>query len=159
MAQQANPHRIELPCGWPQRVRSAMLHVIALSQYATAYTHSREIDGRITHVRFPTACPSEKPHPRCSVTWAVVKRGGRGGTQLGSRAIRRCRDSAIDRPVSRRLGRRPCGDSNRGACSSIGACAAPLSTCQNRSFAALLRTSGPHCPTQAGTLNSVRLRA
>ena len=38
MTKQKNPPRITLPRGWPRRVRSAMLHVIALAQYAMAHT-------------------------------------------------------------------------------------------------------------------------
>ena len=36
----ANSPRIPLPKGWPTRVKSAMLHVISLAQYAAVYTRS-----------------------------------------------------------------------------------------------------------------------
>ena len=51
MSQQANLPRIELPQGWPQHVRSAMLHIIALAQYAVAYSHSWAANGRIARLR------------------------------------------------------------------------------------------------------------
>jgi putative transposase len=51
MAQQADSPRIHLPRGWPRRVRSAMLHVISLGQYAMAFTRSCAVDGRIARVR------------------------------------------------------------------------------------------------------------
>ena len=37
MAGKTNPPRIGLPRGWPRHVRSAMLHVISLGTYASAY--------------------------------------------------------------------------------------------------------------------------
>ncbi len=40
MAKQKNPPRIPLPHGWSRSVKSAMLHVLSLAQYAMAYTHS-----------------------------------------------------------------------------------------------------------------------
>ena len=51
MTQHPNLPRIELPRGWPRHVRSAMLHVIALGQYAVAYTRSWAVNGRIARVR------------------------------------------------------------------------------------------------------------
>jgi hypothetical protein len=51
MATHTNPPRNRLPRGWPRRVRSAMLHVIALGQYALAYARGWATDGRIAHVR------------------------------------------------------------------------------------------------------------
>ena len=39
MAGEKKP-RIPLPRGWTSHVRSAVLHVIALAQYATVYTRS-----------------------------------------------------------------------------------------------------------------------
>ena len=40
MTERSNRPRIPLPKGWPQRVRSALLHVMSLAQYAAVYTHS-----------------------------------------------------------------------------------------------------------------------
>jgi putative transposase len=51
MDEHENPRTIPLPRGWPGRVKSAMLHVIALSQYAVAYTRSWAVNGRIARVR------------------------------------------------------------------------------------------------------------
>ncbi|MHC4089817.1 MAG: hypothetical protein ACYSUQ_14200 [Planctomycetota bacterium] len=51
MAKHAHPPRIHLPRGWPRRVKSAVLHVIALGQYTVAYARSWAVDGRITRVR------------------------------------------------------------------------------------------------------------
>ncbi|MCP4246450.1 MAG: DDE-type integrase/transposase/recombinase [bacterium] len=51
MAKHANSRSILLPRGWPRHVKSAILHVIALAQYAVAYTRGWAIDGRITRVR------------------------------------------------------------------------------------------------------------
>jgi transposase InsO family protein len=51
MARHQNPGRIPLPRGWPQHVRSAMLHVIALAQYAVAYTRGWAVNARIARVR------------------------------------------------------------------------------------------------------------
>ncbi len=44
------PPQIALPRAWPTRVRSAILHVIALAQYATVYTRTWAVDrmnGRV----------------------------------------------------------------------------------------------------------------
>ena len=51
MAERTNPPRIDLPRGWPRRVRSAMLHTIALAQYAITYPRSWAIDCRIARLR------------------------------------------------------------------------------------------------------------
>lgn len=51
MAAHTNPPRIDLPRGWPQHVRSALLHVIALAEYAVAYTRGWAVDGRIARLR------------------------------------------------------------------------------------------------------------
>ena len=49
------PHRksppIPLPKAWPRHVRSAMLHVISLVQYATVYTRSWAVDSMNGRVR------------------------------------------------------------------------------------------------------------
>ena len=42
---------IPLPRGWKQRVRSAVLHVISLAQYAAVYTRSWAADSTNSHVR------------------------------------------------------------------------------------------------------------
>ncbi len=47
----------------------------------------------------------------------------------------------------------------RGFVLEFGHCAAPLSRCRRSRFTPLARTYGPHCPTQAGTLTSVRQRS
>lgn len=51
MAKQANQSRIPLPHGWPQRVKSAMLHVISLAQFALAYTRGWAANSQIARVR------------------------------------------------------------------------------------------------------------
>ncbi len=43
--------RIPLPKGWPTRVKSAMLHVISLAQYAAVYTRSWAVDSMNGRVR------------------------------------------------------------------------------------------------------------
>jgi len=45
-----NPHRIALPKSWNQHIRVAILHVVALARYATAYTRgwaSNSLNGRV----------------------------------------------------------------------------------------------------------------
>jgi hypothetical protein len=51
MAKHENVWGIRLPQAWPRRVESAMLNVVALAQYATAYTRSWAIDGRVRRMR------------------------------------------------------------------------------------------------------------
>ncbi len=51
MAKHQESQGIPLPRGWPRRVRSAMLHVIALAQYAVTYTRSWAVNGRIARLR------------------------------------------------------------------------------------------------------------
>ena len=55
MAEHTNPPRIHLPRGWPRRVKSAMLHVVALAEYAVAYTRGWAINGRITRLNWSVA--------------------------------------------------------------------------------------------------------
>ncbi len=43
--------RIPLPKAWKRHVRSAMLHVISLAQYATVYTRSWAVDSMNGRVR------------------------------------------------------------------------------------------------------------
>ena len=45
------PPRIPLPKSWKRHVRSAMLHVISLAQYATVYTRSWAVDSMNGRVR------------------------------------------------------------------------------------------------------------
>ena len=47
----SQPPRISLPKSWPKHVRSALLHVIALAQYATTYTRSWAVDSMNGRVR------------------------------------------------------------------------------------------------------------
>ncbi len=47
MARHENSPGIPLPRGWPRRVKSAMLNVIALAQYAAAYRPSALIAGQL----------------------------------------------------------------------------------------------------------------
>ncbi len=51
MAKHKNTPGIPLPRGWSQCVRSAMLHVISLAQYATSYTRSWAANCRLERVR------------------------------------------------------------------------------------------------------------
>ena len=51
MAPLVNLSRIQLPHNWPRHVRAALLYVIALAQYAVAYTRSWVIDGQTARVR------------------------------------------------------------------------------------------------------------
>lgn len=50
MAQQANLPRIDVPRGWPRHVKSAMLNVIALAQYALTHTRGWAVNARIARV-------------------------------------------------------------------------------------------------------------
>ena len=43
--------RVPLPKSWKKHVRSAMLHVISLAQYATVYTRSWAVDSMNGRVR------------------------------------------------------------------------------------------------------------
>ena len=47
---QRTPH-IPFPKGWTKHVRSAVLHVISLAQYAAVYTHGWAADSTNTRVR------------------------------------------------------------------------------------------------------------
>ena len=47
----SQPPQISLPKSWPKHVRSALLHVIALAQYATTYTRSWAVDGMNARMR------------------------------------------------------------------------------------------------------------
>jgi hypothetical protein len=51
MPKQPDPPRIGLPRGWPQRVKLAVLHAIALAQYAMSYTRGWAIDSPIARLR------------------------------------------------------------------------------------------------------------
>jgi transposase InsO family protein len=51
MAQRDNVGEIPLPQAWPRRVKSAVLHVGALAQYAVAYTRGWAINGRTARLR------------------------------------------------------------------------------------------------------------
>jgi hypothetical protein len=51
MTKQADSLRIPLPRGWPSRVKSAMLHVISLAQFALAYTRGWAVNSQVARVR------------------------------------------------------------------------------------------------------------
>jgi len=51
MTKQANQSRIRLPSGWPQHVKSAMLHVVSLAQFALTYTHGWAANSQVARVR------------------------------------------------------------------------------------------------------------
>jgi hypothetical protein len=51
MTKHENPRRIPLLRGWPQHVRSALLHVIAMAQHAVACTRSWAANTGLARVR------------------------------------------------------------------------------------------------------------
>ncbi len=51
MPRYTNPPRIPLPGGWPLHVKSAMLHLISLAQYASAYTREWAVNSPISRMR------------------------------------------------------------------------------------------------------------
>ena len=51
MAKHKSSQGVQLPRGWSKRVRSAMLNVIALAQYATSYSRSWAANCRLERVR------------------------------------------------------------------------------------------------------------
>jgi hypothetical protein len=50
------PPKIPLPKSWTTHVRSAVLHVIALAQYATVYTRSWAANSLNARVRLKAEC-------------------------------------------------------------------------------------------------------
>jgi hypothetical protein len=51
MLKRTSGPKLKLPRSWPCRVRSALLHVVALAQYAVVYTRSWAAESRNTRVR------------------------------------------------------------------------------------------------------------
>lgn len=51
MSQSSKGSKLHLPKSWPSRVRSALVHVLALAQYAAVYSRSWAGDSRNTRVR------------------------------------------------------------------------------------------------------------
>ena len=51
MTKHKNPPGISVPRGWPDRVKSATLHVISLAQFALAYTRGWAANSQIARVR------------------------------------------------------------------------------------------------------------
>jgi len=51
MTRHRKPPRIPLPGDWPLRVKSAMLHLISLAQYASAYTRGWAVNSPISRIR------------------------------------------------------------------------------------------------------------
>ena len=51
MLNSQNPPQIPLPKGWKKHVRSGILHVLSLAQYAVVYTRSWAEDGVNQRVR------------------------------------------------------------------------------------------------------------
>ena len=54
MTRRDNPPEIPLPRDWPGRVKSAMLHVISLAQFALAHPRDWAVNSRIARVRLKT---------------------------------------------------------------------------------------------------------
>jgi hypothetical protein len=57
MARLEDSPRIGLPRAWARRIRSAMLHIIALAQYAVTYTRIWAVMGITTGVLFFLRAP------------------------------------------------------------------------------------------------------
>ena len=51
MSKHSISQRIQLPQGWSSRVKSTLLQVISLAQYAMAYTRSWAVKGPIARLR------------------------------------------------------------------------------------------------------------
>lgn len=51
MTRHMNLLRIPLPEAWPQSIKVAMLHVIALAQYAIAHTRGWAVNSPIARIR------------------------------------------------------------------------------------------------------------
>ena len=51
MANRTKPRKLVLPTSWPRSVRSALVHAVALAQYAVVYTRSWAAESRNTRVR------------------------------------------------------------------------------------------------------------
>ncbi len=51
MTKCTNPPGIPLPADWLQHARSAMLHVISLTQFALAYTRGWAVNSQVVRVR------------------------------------------------------------------------------------------------------------
>jgi transposase-like protein len=51
MAKSTNPRKLVLPTSWSRGVRSALLHVVSLAQYAAVYTRSWAAESRNARVR------------------------------------------------------------------------------------------------------------
>ncbi len=51
MTRHRNTCRIALPQGWQQAVKSTMLHVISLAQYAVVHTRSWAVNSQVARVR------------------------------------------------------------------------------------------------------------
>ena len=51
MANSTNPRKLVLPTSWSCGVRSALLHVVSLAQYAAVYTRSWAAESRNARVR------------------------------------------------------------------------------------------------------------
>jgi hypothetical protein len=50
MSKNQQTPKIQLPKGWKKPVRSAVLHVLSLAQYAAVYTRGWAADSTNTHV-------------------------------------------------------------------------------------------------------------
>ena len=57
--------RIPLPKAWTKHVRSAMLHVISLAQYAFLYARSWAVDGLNGRVRFQSQIAKDPSVAAC----------------------------------------------------------------------------------------------
>ena len=51
MIKQENSPKLPLRRGWPQSVKSAMLHVISLAQFGMAYTGGWAVNSQIARTR------------------------------------------------------------------------------------------------------------
>src|SRR6266478_5290170 len=51
MSSSTSPPKLPLPKSWSGHVRSALLHVVSLAQYAAVYTRSWAADSRNARVR------------------------------------------------------------------------------------------------------------
>ncbi len=62
MAKQKKPPAISLPRGWPRRVKTTMLHVVSLAQFALAYTRGWAVNSQVARVRLKAEIGQLRQH-------------------------------------------------------------------------------------------------
>ncbi len=96
----AKSPKLSLPKSWSTHVKSAMLHVISMAQYATAYTRGWAADSANARVRLKARVEQLEQELACLREEVRIKDARMSSISAGQQLSRRVMTVANDEPFS-----------------------------------------------------------